>query len=90
MALYRWKIITSLSCFKLQHILLQKNTLCYINNRHYLINLEENTEIKTRSMEAIDKINLLVFINMEFSVLKEINYIKANNLKFIIFCSNSL
>lgn len=41
-------------------------------------------------MEAVDKINLLVFINMKFSALKEINYIKANNLKFIIFCSNSL
>lgn len=41
-------------------------------------------------MEAVDKINLLVFINMKFSALKEINYIKANTLKFIIFCSNSL
>lgn len=49
-----------------------------------------SNEVKTRSVEAIDEINLLVFRDIEFSVLKEINYIKANNLKFIIFCSNSL
>lgn len=49
-----------------------------------------SNEVKTRSTEAIDEINLLVFRDIEFSVLKEINYLKSNNLKFIIFCSNSL
>lgn len=68
-----------------EYIMLHKyQTLSYKSWRKW------SNEVRTRSMEAIDEINLLVFRNIEFSVFKEINYIKANNLKFIIFCSNSL